>query len=192
MEPVGFADAPSIDRGVLARLRRLDAQLRVTWARYSLDPYTGKVLLGSGRLDPMSGERIAGPVLDPAYYVWRKDECSSHHFFLAAYPDFGHAEVFRLEGDIARFARAQDVGPMLRARAEEARQRKIKANKQFRADKVTANKSRLHDLVFGENDAHRYGFRAPRAYGYAVQGSHTSSGEGALIRESNRADGWEG
>jgi hypothetical protein len=31
-----------------------------------MDPYTGKVILGSGRLDPVSGDRIAGPVLDPA------------------------------------------------------------------------------------------------------------------------------
>jgi hypothetical protein len=190
MEPVGFADAPAIDRGVLARLRRLDPQLRVTWARYSLDPYTGKVILGSGRLDPESGARIAGPVGDPAFYLWRKDECSSHHFFVACFPQFGHAEVLRLESDIARFARAQDIGPMLRQRAEEARQRKLAANKQLRADKVVANKSRLHDLVFGENDARRYGFREARAFGYAGQGSHTSSAEGGLVRVDNEKDGW--
>lgn len=192
MEPVGFADAPAIDRGVLARLKRLDAQLRVTWAKYSIDPYTGKVILGSGRLDPVSGERIAGPVLDPAYYVWRKDELSSHHFFVMVCPEFGHAEVARLEGDFARFMRPQDIGPMLRARAEEKRQRALAANKQYRADKVVANKSRLHDLVFGDDDRKRYGYREANAFGYAGQQTHTSTGESGLVRRDSAADGWEG
>jgi hypothetical protein len=124
--------------------------------------------------------------------VWRKDELSSHHFFVTVYPEFGHAEVARLEADFARFMRPQDIGPMLRERAEARRLRALAANKQYRADKVVANKSRLHDLVFGDDDRKRYGYREAKAFGYADQSKRTSTGESGLVRTDSHLDGWEG
>jgi hypothetical protein len=186
MEPLRHYDA-SVDSGVLSRLKRLDPQLRVTFSRYALNPDTGRPIEMSGRLDPCTGEWLAGVVHDPAFYLWRKDDCSSHHFFVAAYPQFGHREVMLLEADLARFERPEDIERIVRERAERRRERQLSSVKGDRQEVRRANRKRIHDLVFEGKS----GMREAKVSSYAGQSTRTSSAERQRFLADAKEDGWE-
>jgi hypothetical protein len=183
MEPRTW-DGPSVERSVLARMKRLDPQLRVTFSPYALDPMTCTPIEQSGILDPYTGEYNTGLVEDPAFYLWRKDECSSHHVFVKAFPRFTDREVLALERDVARFNRPQDIMRIFHER-DTARREKALANKrELQNDKIAANARRIDDLVLGGKTSRRGG----RSYGYSGQGSKGSPGD---VEMDPREGGWE-
>lgn len=172
------ADAPSIDRGVLARLRRLDPDLRLTWHRYAIDVLTGEVILGPG----------GKPVLDPAWYLWRRDRGSNavYHFVMSfpAREGFGHREVAGLESDAGRLLDPKEIRLRHEARVEARRRKELERIRQKQRDKIAANRRRIHDLVFEG----RLGVRDGRPFSYPGQPHRSTPG---LVAMSAREDGWE-
>ena len=66
MKPYNDSAAPTPDRGVLARLHRLDRDLFVTWSPWALDVLSGQPLHATPNTDPVTGVRPrAGQVADP-------------------------------------------------------------------------------------------------------------------------------
>lgn len=186
MEPFK-SDGNSLDPGVKARLHRLDRQLRAHFSVYALDLVSGRPIEARGNLDPETGIRHHGPVVDPAWYLWRKDNLSSHHFFVSQYPRFTHREVQGLEGDIARFTSVNHLARVLIEREEERNQRRLQAARGFRQDKVEANERRIRDLISGRDTGHR----DARAFSYGGQTSRTSTAEQGRVLKDRHADGWE-
>jgi hypothetical protein len=187
MVPVNHAAAPALERGVLNRLKRLDPSLRVTWSPYALNPETGRPIEMSGRVDPESGEQLLGAVRDPAFYLWKKDPGSSHHFFVGVSPRFGHLEVLRLETDFARFYRPEDILRVVKTAADRRRALDRAAMEQLQRDKIRANRKRIHDLVFEG----KRGLRSTKVVSYGGMTRRSSSAERALIEKEAREDGWE-
>lgn len=187
MEPLSH-DGPSVERSVLRRLNTLDPLFRITWSKYALDPETGQPILGSGRLDPYTGEYVRpDPILDPCFYLWRKDSGSSHHFFVEAFPEFGYREIRQLESDLVRFMGPEEISRFVRTRAERLRQRALDQMQDRQIQKMKANKSRIRDLVF-EGKA---GVREAKSFSYSGQTVRRSSAEGGLIEQDAREAGWE-
>lgn len=186
MEPFK-SDGNSIDRSVLSRMRRLDRQLRATWSIYSIDLLTGQPIEQTRRMDVETGIVRHGPVLDPAFYLWRKDPYSSHHFYVAQYPRFTHKEVLGLEGDVARFTSPNHLGRILRERMEERRVAALRAARSHNADKAEANEHRIRTLL----DRSDSGYRDARTFSYSGQGSRRTGAEGAAILKDRNQDGWE-
>lgn len=184
MEPIRM-DGPSIDYGVARRLRRLDRQLRLTWSRYALDPFTGIPILAKPGIDPDTGVRYKGEVLDPAHYLWRKQECSSHHFFIRTFEaPFSHYDVRGLETDLARFHRPEDLGRVLRERYDTDLARKQRAYSGQMQDKVVDSKRLLHDTVTGDRTVNFY--REAKGFSYAGQTKRTSGAEHGRVPVDNR------
>lgn len=149
LQPHSDSDAPSLDRGVISRLRRLDPALVVTWNRYAHSPITGEILLGSGRLDPHTGVRVVGPVQDPAYHLWRRDESTGEYHLINSYPRFTQREVLSLERDVARYIAPRHVFAHIARAQEERRRREFDRLRAYQQDKAAANSSQVRDLVFG-------------------------------------------
>ena len=174
MTPHSDADAPSIDRGVAARLRRLDPNLVLTWHRYYLDPLAARPII----------TRAGEPVEYPSWHLWRRDDNTNHHHWIGDYVRFGQREVASLERDLARFYSPSEI---LR-RMSEQRSRTLARQRQqaedIQKDKLAANEHRIHDLVFGGKD----GTRDAKTFSYAGQRSRATPGR---IQESGEADGWE-
>jgi hypothetical protein len=187
MEPKNHAAAPAIEPGVLSRLRRLDRNLRVTWSPLALDVETGRPIEMELTLDPYTGEWLEGTITDPAYYLWRKDNNSSHHFFVAVYSEFGHPEVELLETDLARFHDPEEIPKLLRESNARLRQLGLRAKRELQRQKRKANKRRIHDLVF-EGKGLR---RSAKVASYPGAPTRTSSAERAQIEKEAREDGWE-
>jgi hypothetical protein len=181
MEPIRF-DGASVDRSVLRRLRRLDKNLRVTFAPVALDTFTGRPILMSGRLDPMTGVILRGPVSDPGFYLWRKDRFSSHHFFVQSYPagpagGFGHLEVLKLEMDLARHHSPDALWRIVENSYKTKHARAEAAHKQLMLDKALDNKKLIWDTAVEGKPLHR----EAKAFSYRGQAKRTSSGEGGLV-----------
>jgi hypothetical protein len=186
MEPIRF-DGPSIDYGVEKRLRRLNPRLKVTWSPYALDHTTGRPIEMSGALDCYTGKINQGVVKDPAYYLWIKDEAFNTYYLVGIYQKFGHEEVMHLEADVARHMDRDRVFEFLQERGKALRERGLARKRDLQAQKIRANKKRIHDLVFEGKD----GVRDAKVSSYKGQTKRTSSGELNRIRKDAREDGWE-
>jgi hypothetical protein len=168
----------------MERMRRLDSQLVLTWSPYSLDPLTSNPIEMQGRLDPHTGEWLRGPVKDPAYYLWRKDECSTHHVFVMTFEKFTNRQVLALERDVARFNRPQDIMRIFHARDEARREKELGRKRQTQDDKVNANEQRIDDLVLGN----KLSRRQAKSFSYAGQGNKSTPGD---IEMDHKEAGWE-
>jgi hypothetical protein len=184
MEPPNW-DGPTVDSGVLKRMKRLAPRLKVTWSPYALDPTTGRVLEQSGKVDPYYGNVLTGPVKDPAFYLWRRDSSSSHYFFVSMYRTFGHREVHGLEGDIARLVRPQDILPIIQANEERRKATGKRAQRDTQRAKIAANKTKIEETLEGKRDA-----RSPRVFSYPGQGASKDT-SGREIELQGREAGWE-
>ena len=171
--PYHDACAPSIDPGVLARLRRLDKDLVVTWSPWVVDGLSGQPII-----DNYTGR----PVLDPAYAIWL---CVDGDYRLVKTSKaFGHQEVEKLERDVGRHLNPADV---MRQHTAKHQIKLRKAREDFRDRKqqvVDANAKRIGDLVFEGKTSERQAriFSAPNV-GYR--------GTPGLIHRDSREDGWE-
>lgn len=183
MRPVSDADAPSVDPGVLTRLRVLDRQLRVTWHKFAIDALTFRVIETTGKMDPETGERITGPVLAPSYYLWREDEGTGRYYLVATYPHFGQEVVARLERDVGRFIDPKHILSHITKAQDEVRQRRVAARRDLQAEKIKANQSRIHDLVFDG----KHGRRQAKI----VSAPGLARGTPGEVRTDAREDGWE-
>ena len=177
------AAAPSIDRGVTARMRRLDPNLTVTWSEHALDIVTGNKIIARKGMDPVTGERHGGAVFSPRFYLWRRDDVSPALHYVADYPRFGHYEVRKLEGDLARFLSPTAImRKMAEARATVSK-RELASRAEYHKDKAAANESRINDLVFGGKD----GRRAGKSFSYGGQKTRATPGD---VSVNGREDGW--
>lgn len=174
MIPVSDSAAPSLDRSILARLRRLDPQLVVTWHPYSIDPFVGGTLL----------TRWGAPVPDPSWYLWRRDDNSSHHFLVAIYKDFGHEQVRKLEADVFRYMSPEEVSRAIRENQSRIHDQKRAAKEQLQRDKIKANAGPIHDLVFGNRPTRR----DAKVMSYGGQRNRGSRGQ---VDIDPREAGWE-
>jgi hypothetical protein len=165
-------------------MHRLDPQLVLTWSPYVLDVLTSQPVEQVGTMDPETGETHRGPVSDPAFYLWRKDETSSHHVFVKAYPRFTDREVLALERDIARFERPQDIMTIFHQRDQQRRERAQANATQRQHDKIAANERRINDLVLGGKESRR----PAKTFSYAGQGSRSTPGE---VEMDPKEGGWE-
>lgn len=172
-----------VDPSVLARLKRLDKDLSVTHSRYMLDPFTGQVLRTSGQIDPETGKRIPDEIDDPSFYLWIK--CTDGATRLVSmYPEFGHKEVGKLEGDLARFMRPGDIVKEM-VEAREAHMRKAaEALKDEQHERTKANAHRAMDLLQGKT-----GERDAKVASYPGQRDRSTPG---IILPDAKEDGWEG
>lgn len=184
-KPWSDADAPSVDPGVLARMKRLDRQLHVTWTRYTPDPITGQPAIGIPGVDPHTGDYIeARPIEDPAFHLWRQDETSSQWHWVSSYAYFGHQQVAKLEADVARYMNPDEI-MRARAAAIDARFKRVKdARDEQHVEKLKANRSVMNDTLFGKNRQHRDG-RIFSGAGVKYRG-----GSGTVER-SQKEMGWE-
>lgn len=184
MIPTNPAEAPSIDHGVLRRLRELDPSLTVTWSPWALDVKTGRPIVGTGAMDPLTGDRAIGPTFNPLFYLWRKSDTCTHHFLVSVYEQFGHREVLSLERDVARFMRPEDIFRTFEARAAERRlaERAEYADRHQQISK--ANAARIGDLVFGNAT----GERDSKIVSYGGQKNRSTPGR---VLADAKDDGWE-
>lgn len=173
MIPHSDANAPSVDRGVLRRMRTLDPNLVITWSEFAFDPFNGGYLLHAGR-----------PVKDPAFYLWRRDDNSSHHFLVSTYPNgFGHRQVLALERDLARFHSTDEMLRMLRDAQSAQRDRGLARRKDVQRDKIKYNESLIGDILGGKSDR-----RQAKIASYPGQGRRGTPGE---VQMDSREIGWE-
>lgn len=187
MQPYNHAGGPTIDVSVERRLRRLDRCLFVTWSPWALDPLTGRPIETKGAIDPVTGDVVpAGTIESPEYHLWRRDENSSKVFWVSSYRHFGHAQVAKLEGDLARF---MSPSAMLQ-KMMEARDRVLRKGREdyedYHNQLSKANESRIHDLVF----AGKSGRRTRKVVSYPGQTNRGTPTEEFLADPEE--DGWEG
>lgn len=163
----------NVDPSVLARLKRLDKRLEVTFSPYSLDPET------RGVIEAYDGK----PVHDPHYYLWI-DCPDGKNRLVGMYTKFDHEEVAKLEGDLARRHNAMEILQLIAGAKDKMRERKVGAWKQQLMDKIAANKRRIEDLVFDGKD----GTRQAKPFSAPGVGSRATPG---LIQMDPKEDGWE-
>jgi hypothetical protein len=188
MEPTRF-DGPSIDRSVLRRLHRLDRNLRVTFSPWALDTLSGRPI-EMDAWDTTTGEGQVGLCHDPAFYLWRKDDASSHHFFVTSYTvqhGFTHRDVLRLEADLARFHSPKECWRIVKANYDRRREAETRAHRGLMLDKAINNRKLMLDAMQGNVDLRR----APKVFGYSGQAYRRSSAESAGVARSNRELGIE-
>jgi hypothetical protein len=195
MEPRSDSDAPTLDKGVLERLKRLDPKLKVTFCKYAIDQVTGEpieVNVSPDWLDDpdaMSRLRQFGKsrvVLDPAWHLWSQDPDGRWILInsYAAAAGFGHREVAKLEGDVARYMRPSDLIALMWGRRKEHERKAKKDHKELRSDIHKANKSRIHDLLFEDKPMERDGkfMSGP--------GLNRRGNMGTVLKD-DKEDGWE-
>lgn len=179
MELYRDSDGPSLDPGITARLKTLDPNLRVTFSRWAVDPFTTKPILA------WHGK----PVLSPAWHLWLWSPRESRYFHLNTFPlargGFTHRNVAALEADCGRKMRPSDVLRMLRERQQDAMEAGKRKEQERRKDVLGANEKRIHDLLFEG----KRGVRQAKAVSYAGQQCRVTPGE---IEMDSREAGWEG
>lgn len=149
MQPYSHAAAPSLDRGVLSRLRRLDRDLLVTWSPYALDPLSGKPIESVPHVDPIDGWKPGGAVEDPAYYLWLL--CTDGRVRLVGvYQHFGHLQCAQLEGDVARRFPSHELARRFMEAKARSQERGLVAQRDMQHQKIAANQSRINDLLNGK------------------------------------------
>lgn len=180
MIPTNHVAAPSVEPGVLRRLRTLDPLLVVTWSPWSLDVMTGLPV------ESPASPREDGLIEDPAFYLWRRSSTCSHHFFVNVLPVFDHRVCAALESDLGRFRRPEELWRLVEEAGSRARDKQLEEYRERHRDVVAANKSRIGDLVFEGKS----GIRTPKVFS-GTGGSRTSSAEREGILMDPREDGWE-
>jgi hypothetical protein len=186
MRPINHAEAPSVERGVLARLRRLDPQLFVTWSPWAINPVTGQVIECKASIDPDTGEEVeAGAVYDPAFHLWRRDDGSTCCLVMS-FPKFGHAEVRKLENDLARFMKPSAILKAMAEARHAVQKKRHEDYEDYHNQLSKANSQRIGDLVF----AGRSGRRTRKIVSYAGQRNRSTPTEEFLADPKD--DGWEG
>lgn len=180
MVPYHAADAPAVDPGVVARMKRVHPGLRLTFSPYALDLLNGH---------PILVEDTGQPVYDPAWYLWLKDSVTSHHIFLNMFSmdegGFGHRNCESLESDIARRMSPGQIGQWLRAREGSMLAKKQADFRQTQTDKVEANEKRINDLILEGKS----GVRDKKVFSY--KGQHSRDNVGAVVYKDAKEDGWE-
>jgi hypothetical protein len=145
---------------------------------------TSQPIEQSGTINTDTGEFCIGPVKDPSYYLWRRDETSTHHVFVMTFERFTDREVLALERDIARFERPQDIMRIFHERDTARREKAMADKKQFQEAKRRANEHRIDDLIVGGVE----GKRQAKSFSFPGQTQHATPGE---IEMDSKEAGWE-
>ncbi len=193
MELFNDSSGPTPDQGVLARLKRLDDKLVLTYSTYGIDPATTAPMelhLGADAVDFEDMTKFhkrgnATYLYDPSWYLWTKDPDGRWCLVMTypADPGFGHREVGKLERDVARTMRPSDIIAAIHQLKGE-RDAKAKADhKELRADIADANEHRIDDLMDG-----KAGIRGAKIYSYPGQGNRSTPG--TVVMDDKEA-GWE-
>lgn len=151
--PKSDTDGPKVDPAVLRALRTLDPNLVVTWHRWAIDPLTGqKIIVTDPKTDPMTGDTPEkGPIYAPAFHLWRRDDLSSHYFWVTCSPEFNHLNVKKLEADLARVMDPQDIPRLLRLRDETHREHRLKSGKDDVGALIRANWTKIKRSFEGDD-----------------------------------------
>jgi hypothetical protein len=181
----------NIDAGVLARLKRLDKNLRVTFSHFAINEVTSvpMVINDWGEEEAPFIVRRGGTAFlhDPAFHVWVREEGSGRFHLVMTYPaanGFGHREVQKLEADVARYMSPTEILRKHRELREAAEAKEKQDNEELRSDILKANQSRIGDLVFGG----KHGHRDAKIVSYPGQGNRGSRGQ---VKKDDKEDGWE-
>ena len=174
----------TVDPAVLKRLKRLDKDLLVTHSRYSINPFDGCIIeVPPGTIDPVSGEDVSGPVEDPHFYLWIK--CNDGAIRLVQMtPEFGHKEVAKLEGDLARFMDPGEIVKSIVEKREAYIRKQAEAMQEEKHERTKANAHRAMDLLQGKT-----GQRDAKVASYPGQKDRSTPG---TILPDAKEDGWEG
>ncbi len=193
MELYNDRDGPTVDAGVLARLKRLDPKLVLTFSRWGIDPETTTPLelkLTAEVVDYEDCSKFhrrgnSTYLYDPCFYLWTQDPDGRWCLVMSyqAETGFGHREVQKLEADVARTMRPSDIIAAIHQLKGE-RDAKAKADhKELRADIADANEHRIDDLMAG-----KAGIRGAKIYSYPGQGNRATPGN--VVMDDKEA-GWE-
>lgn len=175
-------DAPRLDLGAQARLRRLDTRLAVTFSQYAIDPLTSQ---------PLDADREAGggPVVDPAWHLWIKNPDHGwllvRSYYVARGEWFGHQQIAALEQDLMRTHSPGEILQLFAQRRDSHARRARAARDQEIADIGRANKRRISDLI----SDNKSGRRTRKLASYA--GQHNRSTPSETFLPEAREDGWE-
>lgn len=196
MELFSASDAPSVDRGVLARLHRLDRKLLLTFSHFAIDPTTSRPVevhpSPDWEDDPEARAHLvrrgnAFFLLDPCYHLWTETP-DGRPMLVQSYPiskgGFGHLQVAALEADVARRMKPSEIAALWWKNQNDAKEREAKKLAQDRDDLIRANESRIHDLVFEG----KRGVRDAKIASYPGQGKRSTPGE---IMMDDKEAGWE-
>lgn len=188
--------APAVDRGVLARLQRLDPLLQVTFSQFAIDPATSRPLeVHPGpdwEDDPEARKRIRRRgdthyLLDPCFHLWTPVPDGSMAL-VQSYPldkgGFGHLAVRALEADVARRMTPSEVARLIHNAKRENRRREYERFQRYRNDVAKANSSRVHDLL----EEGKGGVRQAKITSFPGQKSRSTPGN---VQMDDREAGWE-
>jgi hypothetical protein len=174
-------DAPRLDHGAEARLRRLDARLAVTFSQWAIDPLTSHPI----EADPEAG---GGAIEDAAWHLWIKHPehgwLHVHAYYVVRGEWFGHEQIGWLEADLGRTKSPDEILRMFAQRRAEHTQKCRAAYDQNAADHFLENKRRIHDLLFNGKS----GMRERKIMAYPGQTNHSTPSEKFL--SDAREDGW--
>lgn len=172
MKPRSWGGWRTPERGVLARLRRLDRDLSVTWSAYSIDPHTCKVI---------EWDETGEPIEEPMFHLWLHRPMEGY-LWVNAYPSFGHRQVLALERDVSRFYAPGEILRVIMSAQHERRQRELKAHRELHRDIVKANRRPIEKLLDG---------RVEMRDGKIFSGAGGSRGLRAPVPMDPREAGWE-
>ncbi len=186
-------DAPSIEPAVLARLKRLDNQLCVTFSKFVINPLTSIPLECNPGPDwePQHLARVADRggssyLLEPSFHLWAKagDGRWYHVMQYLAEGGFGHREVESLEADAARTMRPSDIVEAIRRGQHDVEERRQAAYRERHDDTSKANEGRIRDLIFHDKS----GVRQAKIASYPGQVNRSTPGD--LLMDA-KEDGWD-
>jgi len=196
MEPFHDSCGPSIERGVLARLQRLDSSLRVTFCRWAINPMTGQPQPTNAAGDPFTGHLVekrgdTDLLRDPAYHLWLKKPSGEWVWVrgYAADGGFGHREVFNLEADAARMMSAMEILNKTRARQDSISEQGQKNALQLHQDVTKANFKRIQRLCHDHDKSYDPTTRDAKIVSYPGQVNRGT--RFSKIEKDAKEDGWE-
>lgn len=195
MKPYHQSCGPQVDASVLARMKRLDPTLHVTFSPYALNERGQPMPVNPAPdWEPADVSRLTKRgsewfLLEPAFHLWSLSPADGQWVHIREYPvakGFGHREVYGLEADAARHMTPGALVARLKAIIK-AREDKQKARfEEVRQDTIRENQSAIGDMLFGGKSS----TRAPRVFSYSGQTSRTSSGERGQVEKSDKELGW--
>lgn len=170
---------PSVDPSALARMRRLDRGLAVTYSSVSINPLTSRPL-----------ETRLGLVRDPAFHLWSRDP-DGRWWLVRSFPaaeGFGHREVARLEADVARRMSPSEILERHLSGVADRREAGLAIHRGYHSDLLKANRRRIENLLNLDDRTQDRGDRQARMFSYPGQSSRATPG---LLKKDAREDGWE-
>lgn len=169
----------SIEPGVLARLKKLDPNLLLTFSQYALSIVTGQ---------PMDYAGTKDPIVDPAWYLWQRQPDGGwiNVAITSAEQGFGHREISNIEKwSWLKELKPEHIVALWETgafnREQTKRQQIADRREQFRR----ANKKRIGDLVFEQKS----GLRQAKPISFPGQTSRNTVG--TMVLEDAKRDGWE-